>query len=468
MNKEKKIVLHLCVIIFSIMFSNNLLYQLRNWFIVNQLTIEILPILSTFSFILMIPLAILYGYHTNNFPLEQVFRHFLSYFTITLFIIFFIVLPNYDTSLDFTQYESSYLKYPYIICAQWPFVVLYFLSDFWSSVLYTTSIWNMINTVFNSEKGKLYYNYFGIASNAGILFSGIFAFITLKIFIWIDIKYIEEPHQIGSIFAFIILILCSTAYYSSHKIETYNINNLRISHLQTKNTKTAMGLLQSIKHVFSSKYIAIIAILSISLGVISVNMEYILQPSIKSFFNYINIYAKNDPMSKIYHLQIILLYSSIGFFIAIIGNLLCSISLKKLGWSKTIMSIPIVTLFGSLIAILFKQYDYQYQNHALVIIIVIINAVRYSVADILPEMLYQPMDKENQSKGKASVKIAAKYGKFIGAASLSIITIVQNKINLYIALINIFITSIIIFLIIKFAKKYYNQLAREKALPFID
>ncbi len=472
MDREKNIVKHLCIMIFSVMFSNNILYQLKNWYIVKNIGKEILPILANLSFIIIIPIIFFYGYFTNHFSLEKVFQKFLISFLLILILIMFVFIPNkeyfaFKISTDYIDYTKSGIEYIKMIMlkilSQWPFIILYFLSEYWSSLLYTISIWNIINTIFNINQAKKYYHYFGMASTAGMMSSGILALLILK---FLNTSNIKVSDSIGYYLIFPVIAASCLAYYSSRQIIYYKINVLRQNHLKLKETKTSLGFIATIKHIFSSQYLQIILIFSLFLGMLSINMEYIFQPIIEEFHKSINPYTDTISSEK-YHLEILLFISFITFLISTFVNIICKISLNKFGWSKSAMVIPITIFIGSIIILISRENQYIYTGQLSMIILVLINSVRYSFADILPEILYQPLDKENQSKGKACVKASAKLGKFLNSALLALITLIFRGMQISFSLITIFIISIFIFVIIIVAKNHYNILAKKKELTLI-
>lgn len=463
MDREKNIVKHLCIMIFSVMFSNNILYQLKNWYIMKNIGPEILPILANLSFIIIIPIIFIYGYLTNHFSLEKVFQKLLISFLVILILIMFVFIPNKEYLYFNASSDDVYIEYIIKFLAQWPFIILYFLSEYWSSLLYTVSIWNMINTIFNINQAKKYYHYFGMASTAGMMSSGILALLILKI---LNTSNIKVSDSIGYYLVFPVIVASCLAYYSSRQIIYYKINVLRQNHLKLKETKTSLGLIASIKHIFSSQYLQIILIFSLLLGMLAINMEYITQPIIKEFYQSINTYTDTISSEK-YHLEILLFISFITFLLSTFVNIICKISLNKFGWSKSAVVIPIAILIGSLIILISRENQYIYTGQLSMIILVLINSIRYSFADVLPEILYQPLDKENQSKGKACVKASAKLGKFLNSGLLAFITIIFRGMQISFSIITIFIISIFIFVIIIFAKKHYNILAKKKELTLI-
>ncbi len=312
MDREKNVVKHLCIMLFSVIFLNDILYQLKHWYITRNIP-EILPILANFSFIIIIPIVFLYGYFSTPFKLQEVVltRLFASFMLILAIMFFF---PNKNNL----------------------FLSLYFIGEYWASLIYTVWSWNMINAIFNINQAKKYH-YFGyIAYIAGALLSAIYLGLLSK---HIKLSNIEAS---GYYLVFPVIGASCLAYYSSRQIMYYN-HALKQNHLKLKETKASLGC------IATSKYLQIILIFSLLLLsiLIIINMEYITQPIIKEFYKSINIYTNTTIPFPSEEYDILLFTNFIIFPLCLLVDITMNkILLNKFGWSKVDMGLP----FGIFIA----------------------------------------------------------------------------------------------------------------------
>ena len=327
MDREKNIVKHLCIMLFSVIFLNHILYQLKHWYITRNIP-EILPILANFSFIIIIPIVFLYGYFSTPFKLQEVVlaRLFGSFILILALIMFFF--PNNNNI----------------------FLSLYFVGEYSSSLIYTVWSWNMINAIFNINQAKKYH-YFGyIAYIAGALLSAIYLGLLSK---HIKLSNIEAS---GYYLVFPVIGASCLAYYSSRQIMYYN-HALKQNHLKLKETKASLGCIASI--IKTSKYLQIILIFSLLLLsiLIIINMEYITQPIIKEFYKSINTYTNTTIPIPSEKYEILFFINLITVPLSTLVDItMRKIFLNKFGWSKVDMGVPfVIFIAGSNFYAYYKQ-----------------------------------------------------------------------------------------------------------------
>ncbi len=432
------------------------MYQIKALFITNKLGTIVLPMLSSASFAVSLPVMMIYGYLTNRFILERVFQILLIVMGTVVLFTMFLFIPNEDyftLKIDPSTIGTNWY-YISLIASKWFLILLYYTNEFWASLLYTTCMWNIINTSFYATDTKQYYTTFVISSTMGMFGSGFVCLILSKIFYW------WTNAQIVNLFSIVTLIMIIFMYYlSTLLLNDTNLIERRKNHLQVAETRTTLGFWASIKHVTTSKYILIIGVIQIFLGALASNMDYILQPAQQNFTASFNTFPKGTDAFMRTQLDVMLTVNCCTFIISSLLGLFCKVLFRHLGWFIAISVLPVVTLVLA-ITVLFLYYQslspYYFQGFVLGCV-VFINGLRYSFGDVLPEVLYQPLDKENQSKGKAGVKIFAKLGKFVGTSILTVIAFTTGQITIDVSVFSIVLITIFLILLFKIAHASYNS-----------
>ena len=418
-------------------------------------------LISTIKLWAVLPLAIItmliYAKLSDIFKKTQLF-HLLNIFFISYFLLFtFIIQPNinyFTFNLQHIKDYIPYLRYMFMMIENWSYILYYILSELWGSVMLSLMFWQISNKVFKIEQAKRIYPLLGMVGQLGMLMSGqISYFFTNKSLFstWIQsLKYINISVLFASlILSILFFLLCKY-------IISYDEINIK------KNNKKKMSFIDGLKHVFTSKYIGLIASLILCYGV-SINLvegvwkaqTKILNPDMQSYTAF---------MSRIQY------YTGICSMIAMYCS---SYIISSIPWKYAALFTPFMIFITGTIFFIFSiykhniSYIFTFITAAPIIITVFVGsfqnilskATKYAFFDPTKEIAYIPLNENLKSKGKAAADvIGGRLGKSGGAFIqwLLLLNPTSNLINIshYLFLIFIIIMIIWIFAVSSLAKEF--------------
>ena len=436
--------------------------------IVSELGAELISTIKLYG---VLPMAILfmlvYTKLVDFFTRIQTY-HILNGFFITFFGLFaFVLYPNIEhLTFDFSGLEEKipYLKYVFVMIAYWPYTLFYIMSELWGSMMLALMFWQLANQITTVVEAKRFYPLFGLFGQLGMIISGILLGVfTSKNFItdgWMEsIKYIALSDVAAGG-----LLSLALWYLSNHIVDKEIINGEA-----KKKKKKKMGFFASLKHIFSSRYVGLIALLILCYG-ISINLvEGVWKKHLGIMFP-----DAVDYGSFMGELQI---WTGIATAIAMLSG---SYILRLISWRTAAILTPIAILVTGACFFLFIIFKAELEPYVLVLGAtalsvsvysgglqnVLSKAIKYSFFDPTKEMAYIPLDETLKSKGKAAADvIGGRLGKSGGAIiqwmMLSFIagsTLVSLASNLFI----IFLVVMVIWLFAVFAlSKEFEKKTKE-------
>lgn len=407
---------------------------------------SMIPILRIMSMIITTLLFPIYYFLINRYSIADIFIAFFMLSIIMLLTLGFIIFPSQinNSMINISNSIEGVIYY-------WHISLFYIFCDIWTFLAYGLLFWNTLNTAFNNHQAKEHYNFFLSFGNTGLIIAGILSLVIFNKKIRLDSNLIQIQ------FLFIILsaifLLCiAIVYYISNQY----LSNMRKEHMKNKSKKLKLNIIESIKYIIGNKYIMLMFLLSISYSVVQQLAEPHYQEEKKKMFNTFNNFVQIN--------------SVISIIIGIISIILNHYGKKiynRISWLGTSLIAPIsITFFLSLfliskiIARIFavENIYLHYIIFSLSILqFIVIKSIRFSIWDFSFEMLYVPLNSEQQSKGKAAISLlSAKYGKAL--AQLYLMTTTDP----FLILITVSIlASIWIYSTINIAKKYNKYIQEE-------
>jgi len=431
-NYELKKFLPLAFIMFCILFNYTLLRDTKDTIIVNSAGAGAISFLKLYC---VTPAAILfvifYAKLTNIMSRENVF-----YAVVTPFLLFFgafafIIYPNLEAlhpSLE--SVNALKANYPVLsgfidIYAYWAFSLFYVLSEIWGSAMIGLMFWQFANHIVRIRESKRFYGLFLVIGNLSLILSGqVVVFCSEGI-----THYFETPEAAWqmslSLLMGCVVVLGAVAMGLYRWMHTSVLNDKRYydpaEARMPKKKKEKPSLLESVKIIFRSPELGLIAILIMAYGV-TINLVEVQWKNQLGLYFAGNKAGYNAFMGNFSTLS--------GFFVIVFGWLVGSNILRRVSWFSAAIVTPLAITVGGTIFFAFifarEWVDFILQamaTNAIVVasflgagIVIVSKGIKYSLFDATKEIAYIPLDDELKTKGKAAVDvIGGRAGKAGGA-----------------------------------------------------
>ena len=341
--------------------------------------------------------------------------HVVNWFFMSFFIVFDLFLyPNthlihFDLSNMIAKLPA--LKYFFVMVENWSYSLFYIMSELWGSMMLSLMFWQLANQIYSINDAKKFYSLFGFVGQIGLFSAGSFMMLFTKTgTTWqTSLHYITSSILLSGILLSIALFV----------LGNYLVGNDTINGTQTKSKKKKPGLVESLKYVFSSKYIGLIALLVICYG-ISINLvEGVWKKLIQIVYP--------DPKDISNFGGKVQMYTALATFTAMLAS---SFVLRIFSWRTAAIITPIIILITGVPFFIFVSYKGWFANtldvtSTTILFFAVIfgatqnvlsKAIKYSFFDPTKEMAYIPLDEELKAKGKAAADvIGGRLGKSGGA-----------------------------------------------------
>jgi AAA family ATP:ADP antiporter len=431
-NYELKKFLPLALIMFCILFNYTLLRDTKDTIVVNSAGAGAISFLKLYCVTpAAILFVILYAKLTNILSRENVFYAVVIPFLVFFGAFAFIIYPNLE-ALHPSAESITALKmaHPALIgfidiYAYWSFSLFYVLSEIWGSAMIALMFWQFANHVVRMRESKRFYGLFAVVGNVSLILSG-----QLVRYCSEDIKQFyatpEEAWQMS-----LYLLMGSVLVFGTFAMMLYRwmyttvLTDKRFFDPEEagvpKKKKEKPSLMESVKLIFRSPELGLIALLIMAYGV-TINLIEV------QWKNQLGLFFAGD---KGGYNAFMGNFSTIsGIFTILFGLFLGSNILRRVSWFTAAVITPLVITVGGVVffAFIFAKEWVDFILQAMATspvaaasflgagIVILSKGIKYILFDSTKEMAYIPLDDELKTKGKAAVDvIGGRAGKAGGA-----------------------------------------------------
>ncbi|MCH9609297.1 MAG: ADP,ATP carrier protein 1 [Chlamydiales bacterium] len=382
---------------------------------------EVIPILKGWIvFPLTIITAIVYSKLSNYLKPSTLFYSMISFFMVVILLYGFVLYPNFDTlsphaSADWlTARLGENYSHWVAVYRNWVHSIFFVTAELWAQVVIFLLFWGFTNLICRVSEAKRIYTLCIASGDLAALLAGPIILYCLKQFSGADFT-----PTLQTVITYVVIcgaLMIATYWWLNHYVlrdkRYYDPSVTK----QSINQKTKLSLRQSIKHIFSSKYLLSIAVLVIGCA-LTINMvEVTWKARLKELY-------PNPIDYQAYIAKVVFFVGSIGFITALFlgGNWL-----RRFGWNFSAQIAPIVIGLSGSLFFLFSYFQnaltpitalFGITPLAFVVFFgafqnMLSKVVKYSFFDSTKEIAYIPLDQESKVKGKAAIDmVGSRFGK---------------------------------------------------------
>lgn len=479
-NFELKKLLPMFFMFFLISFNYTILRDSKDAIIVTAKGsgAEAIPFLKLYG---TLPFAFLFMLIYQKLS-NKLSRENLFYAAITPFIVFFglfafVIYPNRE-SLHPHAFADALQDILPVGCMglialirNWTYSLFYIMSELWGSVALSLLFWGFANQIMKVTEAKRFYSVLGLGANVALMVSGPLITYLAKVRDTLPEGVDPWGYSLNRLMGLVVLsgVAIIGIYWWMGKYVLTDPRFYNPNETVKKKSKPKLGMFESLKYLFSSKYLGCIAILVVAYG-ISINIiEVTWKSQLKMQYPTANEYVSFMGSFSFYTG---LVTSFMMLFVG--GNVV-----RTFGWGITAAVTPVVLLVTGII---FFSYVIFQENFAGVILAlgtsplmlgvilgtaqnIMSKSCKYSLFDPTKEMAYIPLDPEMKVKGKAAIDVVgARLGKSGGSLLQQALIIGLGSIAAmtpYVALILVGIISLWLFSV-KSLNKQFTAMTQEK------
>lgn len=406
-------------IFFMISFNYTTLRNLKDMFLIAHSGPEVIYYLKLFGVTPMIILfTIIYSKVSSVMDRDGRFNVFVLYFLAFFSLFYFFLLPNLDSLRQDTLADSLNASFPKMLglweaIRLWPLSLFYINAEAWGTVVLSILFWTFVNETTGIEQAKRFYSFLSLGASTGLMVAGV------------ALKRTKEDINImlGIIIglAVVVLIVYNTLSRDIKRYPTlYQVER------RPKKNKVKISLVESFKFLTKSSYLALIAILVISYGLVVSLFESAWKTQVS---NLSKMSSESNILAEIYGNQ-----SIFGGILSLILVIFLSAPIMNKGWRFSASVTPVIALiatilffsflyFGDSLARLAASCNTTPLSMAVMLglaNVVFIKSSKYIIFEPTKERAYIPLDEESRVRGKAAVDgIGSRLGKSLGSLILT-------------------------------------------------
>lgn len=432
---EHKKFLPMVMMIFCIIFNYSMLRSIKDGFVITSIGVESISFLKTwFVFPSAVIIISIYLKLCNIMSQQRVFTILTLFFTL-FFLTFAFILYPYPESLhpsaeiiEHLALEHPNIKWFIKIWGHWSFALFYIMAELYGMMMIIL-FWQFANQTTGTSEAKRFYPMYGILAIFPLEAAAFFIEYSIGSAISLNEKY--SLIQVIWVIALVNLpLLFLYSWINKNVLNNKDVYNFTEKMDLLENEKLKLSFFDSFKTLFTSKYLALLAVLVISYSISTNLIEMLWKSKLAGAYNTVESYT----MFMVSFLD----YKNIPtiLFIMIIATNI----IRRVSWFTATLITPIFIFITGLVffsLMLFDQtigfYFASFFNTELIMLVVIIGAIQNIF--LLPiknsffvptkEMAYIPLNNEMKIKGKIAVDfIALALGKSAGSFLIAIFFII--------------------------------------------
>lgn len=397
---------------------------------------SIIPFLKLYGTLPAAMLFVLfYTKVSNYFSREKIFYMCIGTF-VSFFALFgFVIYPNISMmhpsieTVQSLQNSYPYFKWFIAMWGNWSFCLFFVFAELWGSAILSLFFWQFANEITPSSEAKRFYPLFGFVGNIGLVLAG---HIGESIANGSSGQGAME-HSMYILMGMLVVsgVAITALYWFVNRVVEAEPKEPEL--VKPKKSKPKLGMVESLRYVFSSPHILCIALLVLSYGITINFIDVIWKGQVR-------ILVEGDQNKFLAYMAS---FSKITGYISLPLMLIGGNLLRRLSWRNAASIVPLMlmgmslmfyglVIYGDMIGMtapMITAYGLSFTGVQLAAGIgkwqgALTKASKYSLFDSTKEMAYIPLDPELKSKGKAAVDVTGgRLGKSGGSWTISTLKI---------------------------------------------
>ena len=428
---ENRKVVPLALMMFCILFNYNILRDVKDALVVNAAGSEAISFLKLFG---TLPAAIIfmsvYMALTHAFQKEKVFYFIVSFLLLFFALFAFVLNPHRDAlNMDperIKELQDDFPRFRFAIAAMghWVYALFYIFAELWGTFCVSVLFWTIANDITKISEAKRFYPLFPMVGNLGLVLAGsVLMYATAQnkhldpMDAWeINLKYITVALIAAGICMLFLLRWVDVGVKSDPQL--YDPSE---SAAAKKKKKEKMGFFRGLAVLFTSRYLALIAVLVLSYGVTLSLID-------ATWKNQLKLLTKGD--NNLYTSWMGLLTICTGIFTICVVTIYNTFLSKK-SWLTSAVITPVVVLITGSLFFMFIMFKNEMSSVAAtcgmttlamavwlgLVQNFVTKGAKYAFFDPTKERSYIPLSNDLKVKGKAAVDgVGGRLGKSGGSA----------------------------------------------------
>ena len=438
---EVKKIVPLAIIMFSVLFNYTILRDVKDSLVITAPgagaeSVSFLKLWGTLPFAIVF--MTIYGKMGSFMS-----RPTLFYTTMMIFVAFFalfgfVFFPMRDVlhadvmTLHAWQDSLPRLQWFLPLVANWTYSLFYIFSELWGTVALSVLFWQFANDITRVTEAKRVYPMFGLIGNFGLIASGEF----LKQVVYCTSHLSASERWDVSLYyiMLVVLVFCGIIMYTYHWMQGNVLTDKRLYDPKDaagakKKKKVRLSFSESLKVVFSSKYLGLLSIIILGYGMGINIVETTWKSQVKMLYS-----------TPAEYTAFMGLFSQMTGVTTIILMILGANILRRTSWKVSAMITPLVLLVTGTLFFGFVVFSKPIAGWSFVMMLgaspvlmavvigtiqnILTKGVKYSLFDPTKEMVYIPLSDEMRVQGKAAVDgVGGRLGKSGGGVLQQILLV---------------------------------------------
>lgn len=409
------------MMMFCVLFNYTTLRVAKDSLVITGCGAEVIPFLKGW---IILPLSVLFvaGYAKllNRYSQQSLFYGIISTFLIFFSVFAVFIHPNREwlhpdpEQIAAWKLASPHFQHVIELYGSWSYATFYLFAESWGAIALGLLFWQFANEITSTTEAKRFYGMLAFLGHFALIIAGFMATVFCGISVNEEVGIANLDTWSAYLRLTVIVVnICGLTimglYWWMQKNVVSNPKFMPAKHeSKAANKSEKMGVMESFRHVFRSKYIGLIALLVFGYAFTMNLMGLMWKNQIKLQFPEGVDYA--NFMGYFYMATGFITVTILFFFKGIVSHF---------GWFRGAIITPVAILVTSLLffAFIFFQ-DWLTPLAALygltpLLLSVVISTFqqfvskgcKYSLFDPTKEMSYIPLDPVLRSKGKAAVDV---------------------------------------------------------------